>query len=161
MARILGTGPGKGTKGKVSGHVYYELNGETIVRSTPVMPHRVYETHKQKKHLLLFRMIQKHIKTHRGFINKYFDCGSRKTSGGNYHHLNYKPLCEALDALAEEALANGSFPDSTQIENAIAAYSRRHKEAILIAHREGFPPIYLAGNWPQVTITLDASKAKE
>ena len=157
MARIKQVGPGQLTSGTVGGLTYItSKNGTTYVRSTPVMPAKVYKSPAAKKRQALFKMIQMHLRYHLPTLrNTFVHEGSGSPSNG-YFKRNNTALREALDTLAER-MVSGEVVTINDIEAAICAYAAENPDKICIASLNGFEEVFLTGEWPDV-ITLCAKR---
>lgn len=153
MARIKQVGPGQMTTGTVSGLTYVkDKYGNTYVRSTPIMPAKVYESPAAKKRQALFKMIQKHLRHHLPTLRQSFVHEGTGSPSNGYFKRNNTVLREALDALAE-GMAAGKEVTLGEIEAAICAYAAEHPDKICIASLIGYEEVFLTGKWPDV-ITL-------
>ena len=153
MARIHQVGPGPMTTGTVGGLTYVRCkNGTTYVRSTPIMPAKVYKSPAAKKRQALFKMIQIHLRNHLPTFRRTFVHEGPGSPGNGYFRMNNKALREALDTLADRMVA-GELVTPDEIEAAICAYAAGHPDRICIASLDGYEEVFLAGEWPDV-ITL-------
>ena len=157
MARVNQVGPGQMTTGTVGGLTYVKCkDGTTYVRSTPIMPAKVYKSPAAKKRQALFKLIQTHLRYHLPtFRQTFVHEGSGSPSNG-YFKKNNKALREALDALADRMVA-GEVVTLEEIETAICTYAAEHPDKICIASLKGFSEVFLTGEWPDV-ITLHANR---
>ena len=155
MARIKQIGPGQMTSGTVGGLVYVKgKNGVTYVRSTPIMPAKVYKSPAAKKRQALFKMIQMHLRYHLPTLrNTFVHEGSGSPSNG-YFKRNNTALREALDTLSE-CMVSGEVVTINDIEAAICAYAAENPDKICIASLNGFEEVFLTGEWPDI-INLQA-----
>ena len=156
MARVKQIGPGRKTNGTIDGITYVtRKNGTTYVRATPNMPAWVFKTPGALKRQGIFKFIQMHMKYHLRTLKQTITPKENGTVMNRYYSMNYKPLSEALDALADRYVA-GEVVTLTEIETAIATYAAANPETIVIGCRNGYGDVHLTGEWPS-TITLHAS----
>jgi hypothetical protein len=157
MARIKQVGPGQMTSGNVGGLVYVKgKNGVTYVRSTPIMPAKVYQSPAAKKRQALFKMIQTHLRYHLPTLRHTFVHEGSGSPSNGYFKRNNTALREALDTLAESMVA-GEVVTISEIEAAICAYAAEHPDKICIASLNGFEEVFLTGEWPDI-INLQAKR---
>ena len=157
MARIKQVGPGQMTSGTVGGLTYvHRKDGITYVRSTPIMPAKVYKSPAAKKRQALFKMIQAHLRHHLPTLRQTFVREGSGSPSNGYFKRNNKALREALDTLAERMVA-GEPVTLSMIEAAICAYAAEHPNVVCIASLSGFEEEFLTGEWPDV-ITLRAKR---
>lgn len=157
MARIKQVGPSQMTSGTIGGLTYVTCkNGTTYVRSTPVMPAKVYQTPAAKKRQALFKLIQMHLRHHLPTLRQTFAHEGPGSPSNSYFKMNNKALREALDTLAERMVA-GELVTISEIEAAICAYAAENPGIICIASMNGFKEVFLTGEWPDV-ITLCANR---
>lgn len=154
MAQIKQVGVGQRSTGTVDGVNYAVINGRTIARRLPVMPAHMFQTPGAKKRQALFTLMQWHLKQHRRTLGQTFGKSRYGTSSNRYLSVNYAPLAQALDALADQLVSGGQVARQ-EVEQAIAAYATQHPNAILIGLRDGYAEVCLEGAWPS-TITLKA-----
>lgn len=153
MAQIKQVGIGRKSTGTIDGITYYTVNGKTFARTTPTMPASAYNTPEARVRQAIFKMVQMHMKHHLRTIRQTITNKSGAPSN-RYFSLNYKPLSQALQALAEQHV-DGANVTITDIEAAISAYAAEHPDSIKIASKSGYQDVYLTGPWPG-TITLNA-----
>jgi len=157
MARINQIGPGQMTSGTVGGLTYVKgPDGRTYVRSTPMMPAKVYNSPAAKKRQALFKMIQTHLRHHLPTLRQTFVHEGTGSPSNGYFKRNNTVLREALDTLAERMVA-GEDVTLSMIEAAVCAYAAEHPDKICIASLNGFEEEFLTGEWPDV-ITLRAKR---
>ena len=157
MARIKQSGPAQAASGTVGGLTYVTCkNGTTYVRSTPVMPDKVYRSPAAKKRQALFKMIQWHLRYHLPTLRQTFTHEGMGSHSNGYFKMNNTVLREALDALSLR-MAAGKEVTLGEVEAAICAYAAEHPDTICIASLKGFKEVYLDGEWPDI-ITLRAIK---
>ena len=148
MAKINQVGPGPMTTGTVGGLTYVKCkDGTTYVRSTPVMPAKVYKSPAAKKRVALFKMIQTHLRQHLPTLRRTFVHEGSGSPSNGYFKRNNKALREALDALADRMVA-GELVTPDEIEAAVCAYAAGHPDRICIASIDGYEEVFLAGEWP-------------
>ena len=153
MAQIKQVGIGRKSTGTIDGITYYTVNGKTFARTTPTMPASAYNTPEARVRQAIFKMVQMHMKHHLRTIRQTITNKSGAPCN-RYFSLNYKPLSQALQALAEQYV-DGADVTITDIEAAISAYAAEHPDSIKIASKSGYQDVYLTGPWPD-TITLNA-----
>lgn len=153
MAQIKQVGIGRKSTGTIDGITYYTVNGKTFARTTPTMPASAYNTPEARVRQAIFKMVQMHMKHHLRTIRQTITNKSGAPCN-RYFSLNYKPLSQALQALAEQHV-DGANVTITDIEAAISAYAAEHPDSIKIASKSGYQDVYLTGPWPD-TITLNA-----
>lgn len=153
MAQIKQVGIGRKSTGTIDGITYYTVNGKTFARTTPTMPASAYNTPEARVRQAIFKMVQMHMKHHLRTIRQTITNKSGAPCN-RYFSLNYKPLSQALQALAEQHV-DGANVTITDIEAAISAYAAEHPNSIKIASKSGYQDVYLTGPWPD-TITLNA-----
>ena len=157
MATIKQVGPGIMTSGTVGGLTYVRRrDGVTYVRSTPIMPAKVYKSPAAKKRQALFKMIQTHLHHHLPTLRQTFVHEGSGSPSNGYFKRNNTVLREALDDLADRMVA-GEDVTFSMIEAAICAYAAEHPDKICIASLNGFKEVFLVGEWPDV-ITLHSNK---
>lgn len=157
MARINQVGPGQMTSGTVGGLTYVKgKDGRTYVRSTPIMPAKVYESPAAKKRQALFKMIQTHLRHHLPTLRQTFVQEGTGSPSNGYFKRNNKVLREALDTLSDRMVA-GEEVTLSMIEAAICGYAAENPDKICIASLNGFKEVFLTGEWPDV-ITLHANR---
>ena len=145
------------TTGTVSGLTYIKDKfGNTYVRSTPIMPAKVYASPAAKKRQALFKMIQTHLHHHLPTLRQSFVHEGSGSPSNSYFKRNNTVLREALDTLAERMVA-GEDVTLSMIEAAVCAYAAEHPDKICIASLNGFEEVFLTGEWPDV-ITLRAKR---
>lgn len=138
-------------KGKIDNLVFYELNGEQVVRRRPEYSKKALNTPLRRKQNCLMTMINQHLSFHRNTINQTFDRQGNKTQRNMYYSLNAKALNEALSHLAmgyaieKDVL---SCRNISLIEKAIEDYASTHPDSIVIVNKEGIEPQTLRGAWP-------------
>lgn len=141
--------------GTVGGLTYVKCkNGTSYVRSTPVMPAKVYKSPAAKKRQALFKMIQMHLRHHLPTLRQTFAHEGSGSPSNGYFKRNNKALREALDALADSMVA-GEPVTINHVEEAVCRYAAEHPDKICIASLDGFAEMFLAGEWPE-TIALRA-----
>ena len=95
MARINQVGPGQMTSGTVGGLTYVKgKDGRTYVRSTPIMPAKVYESPAAKKRQALFKMIQTHLRHHLPTLRQTFVQEGTGSPSNGYFKRNNKVLSD-------------------------------------------------------------------
>ena len=157
MARINQVGPGQMTSGTVGGLTYVKgKDGRTYVRSTPIMPAKVYESPAAKKRQALFKMIQTHLRHHLPTLRQSFVQEGTGSPSNGYFKRNNNVLREALDTLSDRMVA-GEEVTLSMIEAAICGYAAENPDKICIASLNGFKEVFLTGEWPDV-ITLHANR---
>lgn len=156
MAQVKQIGPGRKTKGTIDGITYItRKNGVTFVRTTPNMPAWIFKTPGALKRQGIFKFIQMHERYHLRTLKQTITPKGNGTVMNRYYSLNYKPLAEALDALADRYVA-GEIVTLSEIEAAIATYAVANPQTITIGNLDGYGLVYLTGEWPS-TITLHAT----
>lgn len=147
MAKIKQIGTGRKTSGTIDGVNYYQRNGETYARATPIMPRRMYETPAAKLNQAIWKMIQWHIKKHHRTLIYTVTPGKSGNVGNAYFSANSIGLRAALAELAPRYVA-GEDITIIEVEAAISAYATDHPASIKIGLKEGFETVYLTGEWP-------------
>ena len=121
MATIKQVGPGQMTSGTVGGLIYVKgKDGRTYVRSTPIMPAKVYKSPAAKKRQALFKMIQTHLHHHLPTLRQTFVHEGSGSPSNGYFKRNNTVLREALDDLADR-MVEGEDVTFSMIEAAICA----------------------------------------
>lgn len=148
MAIINAIGVGRAKK-SIGNITYRTVRGRTVASQKRVQGEQGAITRGLKGNLRkpIFAMINLYMAEHASDLQVSFN-RSRYGSQRNYFFtMNYRGLSAALLPLASTAAINNELPSLAEIDEAIATYATANPESIYRVRLDGFPIVYLSGEW--------------
>lgn len=148
MAIINAIGVGRAKK-SIGNITYRTVRGRTVASQKRVQGEQGAITRGLKGNLRkpIFAMINLYMAEHASDIQVSFNKSKYGSQRNYFFTTNYRGLSSALLPLASTASINNELPTLTEIDEAIATYATANPESIYRVRLNGFPVVYLSGEW--------------